>query len=395
MKDISAGLTSHIQDEVTSLTTCWKLKRTDGVILAATSLDVDVPFDLGPFDSNDTDGELTYAAATGYDRTALASTADFKIDNMEVQGLLTSTTVTKEDVRAELYDYAEVKIFQVNFRDLTQGPIKMQRGFLGQVNLKFDLFVAELRGLLQLYAQEIGDIITPECKVDVFDSKCKVSELPPIREYGKAYVETNLNDADVGDYVRPDVFNDRYFRCTVAGTSEAASDLQLEDGSGSLLLEGTGALVLEGAAGGNPSWNLTLGGTTVDGTVTWTTVRANQVPATVDVVTDRRVFTVTTSPATDAPDIFFREGLVLFSTGPNSSLALKREVKDWDLVTRKVTLWRPMPFDVTSGETLLLSSGCNKSTGVCSGTYLNIYNHRGHPHVPGENKMVEAPRAGA
>jgi uncharacterized phage protein (TIGR02218 family) len=417
MKSISGGLTTHITGETTSLTTCWKLKRTDGVILAATSLDTDVPFDL-----SDGDGVLTYKAATGHDRSALDNTADFKVDNMEVQGLIESSTVTKADVRAELYDYAEVKIFQVNFRDLTQNELKMTRGFLGQVSLKDTIFVAELRGLMQLYAQEIGDIITPECIADLFDTKCKVKETPPVRVGSTAYTLTDINDANVGSYVRPATPNDRYFRCTVAGTSAAdfgleledgAGLLQLEDGSGNLILEAatgllledgagllqledaTGVLIFEGPEGGEPLWNLTLGGTTVDGTVTWTAVRANQIPATVDIVTDRRVFTINGIPATDAPDIFFREGLVLFSSGLNSNLVLKREVKDWDLSLRQVTLWRPMPFDVVSGDALDMSSGCNKSTGVCNATYLNIFNYRGRPHVPGENRRWEAPYAGS
>ena len=393
MKSISAGLTTHIQGEVTTLATCWKLKRTDNVIIAATSLDRDVPFDL-----SDGDGPLTYKSATGYDRTALSSTADFKVDNMEVHGLVAAAGITKEDVRAELYDYAEVKIFQVNYRDLTQNEAKMTRGFLGQVSLRDGIFQAELRGLIQLYSTEIGDIVTPECIVDLFDGKCKVQELPASWAHSTAYLATDPNDANVGSYVRPSLFNDRYFKCTVAGTSGPASYLELEGSADHLLLEdGPGALVLEGQAGGEPTWNLTLGGTTADGVgaLVWTAVRANLVPATVVAVTDRRVFDITTSPATDAPDIFFREGTVQFTRGLNSSLALKREIKDWDLAAGRLTLWRPMPFDVAAGDLLDVSSGCNKTTGVCSATYGNIFNHRGWPHAPGENKMVEAPRASA
>jgi len=391
MKTINGSLATHIAGETTSLATCWKLKRTDGTIIVATTLNIDITFDLG-----DGDGLLTYKAATGYNRTALAATSDFKIDNMEVHGLIESATITKEDVRAELFDFAEVKIFMVNWKDLSQGELKLVRGFLGQVNMKDDLFFAEMRGLMQLYATEVGDIVIPECRADLFDLKCLVKELPGIWTAATAYTKTDPNDANIGSYVRPLVFNDRYFKAIVAGTSGAAAvdGIELEDGSGRLELEdGSGILLLELL--GEPTWNLTLGGQTVDGGVTWETIRANQIPATIDVATDRRVFSIITDPVTDAPGIFLREGRVLFTSGPNSSLILKREVKDWDLATRTVTLWRPMPFDVTTGETLLISSGCNKKTAICSGTYFNIFNHRGEPHVPGSNKLFETPRAQA
>jgi len=333
---------------------------------------------------------------TGRGPAALAASSDFKIDNMEVHGLIESATITKEDVRAELFDFAEVKIFMVNWKNLAHGELKLVRGFLGQVNMKDDLFFAEMRGLMQLYATEIGDIIIPECRADLFDLKCLVKELPGIWLGGTAYTKTDVNDANIGSYVRPKVFNDRYFKAVIAGTSGTASDgILLEDGTGRLLLEDGAALILESSPAGEPSWNLTLGGQTVDGGVTWETIRANQIPAIIDVATDRRVFSILTTPATDAPDIFLREGRVLFTSGPNSSLILKREVKDWDLATRTVTLWRPMPFTVTSGETLIISSGCNKKTAICSGTYFNIFNHRGEPHVPGSNKLFETPRAQA
>lgn len=420
MKFATAGLAAHIDGETTSMATCWKLKRTDGVIIAATSLDIDIPFDLG-----DGDGEIIYKAATGFNRSALQNSADFSIGNMDIQGIIESLTVTKESVRSEIWDFASVHIFQVNWKDLADGEMKMQRGYLGRITLHDDTYVAEFRDLMDLYNAEIGNIVTADCIVDLFSTKCGVRESPPDWVAGTEYGESNTNDAKLGDYVSPGITqrleledglgillledfdptdglllnqagNDRIFRVTVAGSSDETGRVELEDGSGILVLEDFGpsdALTLEGSSTGTgPDWNLNIDGLTVEGGgLTWITMQANKVDAVVDQVTDRSEFTVLTSPLTDAPDEHFIEGTVLFTTGPNNALTLRREIKSWDLSTRTIVLWRPMPFDITSGETLNMSAGCRKSVTDCAGRFLNIRNHRGWPHVPGNNKMILAP----
>ena len=42
MKTLSPALAAHMDGEVTTLATCWKLKRRDGVILGFTDHDTDV-----------------------------------------------------------------------------------------------------------------------------------------------------------------------------------------------------------------------------------------------------------------------------------------------------------------------------------------------------------------
>lgn len=366
-KAIEASLDTHMQGDVTSMAQCWKIKRRDGVTITATALDIDIPFDL--VDDGEGDGELIYSSDDGFNRSALENSADFKIGNTELQGIFTSTSVTAADVRAGRYDFAQVWIFQVNWKDLTQKEIKLQHGFLGQISMHDDIFLAEFRDLLELFLNEIGNIVTEECIVDLFEAgTCKVRELPPGWAATTAYTATSEQDAALGSYVSPVALpatdSDRIFRCTVAGTS----------------------------GGTEPTWNLTIGGTTADGGVTWTTVQANQITATVDVVTDQSVFSVTTSPTTDAPDLHFREGTAIFTTGPNSNLVKRNEIKDWDVATRTITLALPMPFLITSGETLNMHAGCDKGVARCA-QFFNIFNHRGWPHVPGDNAMAQGPTA--
>ena len=290
---------------------------------------------------------------------------------MEIQGLVESSTITKEDIRAERYDFAQVWIFQVNWKDLSQKEIKLQTGFLGRISMHDNLFVAEFRDLLELFLNEIGEIVTEECPYDLFEAgKCKVREVPPNWAATTAYTETDTADAALGSYVSSTVAGDanKIFRCTNGGTSD----------------------------GSEPSWNLTVDGVTTEaGGVEWTTMLANKMIATVATVTDRQTFTVTMSPAADAPDIHFRQGTAKFIDGDNANLFLRNDVKDWDLAFGAVSMWRPFPFDIEVGQTLHLSAGCTKDTTRCSGGFFNINNSGGWPHVPGTNKIVETPVASA
>src|SRR5690606_39087585 len=59
----------------------------------------------------------------------------------------------------------------------------------GEVKLRpSGLFVVELRGLLQLFSQTVGETISPDCRADLGDHRCKFQLLPNPRADGKNYV---------------------------------------------------------------------------------------------------------------------------------------------------------------------------------------------------------------
>jgi len=418
MKEVSSELDTHIGLETTSLAICFKLKPVKGTILAATTLDKNVPFDL-----LDGDGVISYKAETGYDRTALSNSGDFSVGNMELRGLLAAAAVTKEDIRAEIYDFAEMKIFQVNWKDLSQKELKMARTLLGQISIKDEMFVVELRDLLDLFNTPIGDLVVEDCPIDLFDGKCRVQQLPVAWAPGVLYVVTNPQAAEIGSYITAEETSTILLEVgsDTLLLEDGSGGLELEDGSGIILIEdGTDSLVLENGLGNFlieslfsnrifrctvggtsdatiPAFNLTIGGLTVEsGGVTWETLQANQNFVRVTAISvARRVFTVEgTSVAMDAPDIHYEEGTVEFQTGSNNRLPKRREVKTWTLSSGTVELWRPMPFDVVVGDIILMAAGCTKTSARCV-QFFNRHNHRGWTKVPGMNKMVEAPRASA
>ena len=353
------ALETHLQGEELTTATFWKIKRIDGVIFGLTDHDKDIPFDVG-----DGDGLITYKAAFGYTRTAIETTARMNVDNLDVEVLLDDLNIKAADLRSGLFDGAEIKIFLLNYESLSDGTAKLRRGTIGTIKMiDNETGITELRGMLQSLSISIVDLATADCRVDLGDTKCKVRLDPPAWTATTAFTVRPISDAALGSVVKPTVENDRHFKCTTAGTSGATE----------------------------PVWNLTLGGTTADGTVVWTTIQALTITTTV--VTPpffpRNKFQVTYTG--DAPDKFFTEGVVEFTSGVLAGQHF--EVKLWDLAAQQFTLFLNADASILNGVTLKVSAGCDKKLATCRDTFDNVFNMRGFPYVPGENVIFNTPDA--
>lgn len=162
MKAASSGMQAHIAGETPTLATLWRVTRTDGAVFCFTDHDRDVVY-----------GGDTYLAALGYQRAAIASGADLAVDETELLGLLNSESIEEAELRAGVWDHAEVRIFLVNWANLGQGEIKLRRGRLGEVIVRDDgSFRAELRGLAQPLQSTVGSLYQAECRADYGDARC-------------------------------------------------------------------------------------------------------------------------------------------------------------------------------------------------------------------------------
>lgn len=170
MKSCSSELASHIAQDVTTLATLWKITRKDGAVLGFTDHDEDILYPPNP-------SGLVYEAASAYSRSALRSSDNLDVQNMQVDGIIDSAAITDADIRAGKYDYAQVEVRMVNWQDLTMGSVgdPTVTGWFGQLELKEFMYSAELRGLAQLLTQTLGDLYSPSCRVDLGDpATCKV-----------------------------------------------------------------------------------------------------------------------------------------------------------------------------------------------------------------------------
>lgn len=165
MKTLSAALGSHIELEVTTLCTCWRIVRTDGHVFGFTDHDVDLVFE----------NEL-YESETGYNRTAIANDSSFGVDNLDVAGFLDSDRISEEDLRNGLFDFASVYIFMVNWAAPEMGELKLRRGWFGEVQINQNgSFEVEIRGLNQALTHNFMESYSPECRADFCDQRCKLN----------------------------------------------------------------------------------------------------------------------------------------------------------------------------------------------------------------------------
>lgn len=350
MKAVSSALASHLAGPLTTLATCWRVERRDGVVFGFTDHDADLVVD-----------GVTYRAKTGYRRAAIATRADLSVDDTEVDGILDAAEIDAASLRAGLWDGAEVRIFLVNWSDLTQATLRLRRGRLGEVIARDDgTFRAELRGLAQALNVTVGELYTPECRADLGDARCRVPIRPPLRQDGTAYA--------LGEFVRVETAplatgsyreEERHYECTTAGTS------------------GTTA----------PTFDTTIGATTTDGTAVWTARMAWTLPATVESAPDRSTVVIEAiGEAPTRPDDWFEHGVAVFETGLNAGVA--RDVLGWTASTRTLALFLKLPFPASAGDVLRIQPGCDKRLATCRDRFANRLNFRGEPHIPGDKGIV-------
>lgn len=163
MRKLSEEFKNHLKNEVTTFATCWQIKRKDGVLMGFTDFDADIEFD-----------SILYKSSNSFIPSEIESNSDLSVDNLEVQGVLDSLDISEEDIKLGLYDFAEIVIFMVNYKDIGMGSINLKTGWLGEIKFSKNKFIAEVRGLVQALRQGIGNLYSPNCRAVFGDEKCKL-----------------------------------------------------------------------------------------------------------------------------------------------------------------------------------------------------------------------------
>jgi len=184
MKTVSSALATHLAGSAHTMATCWLVTRTDAQVFGFTSHDLPLVI-----------GGVTYEASLGIDRSAVETNAGVAVGNASALGFLNSDSITEEDLLAGVWDHAEMRIFEVNWADLTMGDLKQLRGWLGQVTVEGTGFKVELRGIADPLNKSIGEIIGPSCTAALGDARCQVD----LTDYTTTGTVTATTDSRVFD----------------------------------------------------------------------------------------------------------------------------------------------------------------------------------------------------
>jgi hypothetical protein len=112
-----------------------------------------------------------YLTAGGFTSSAVEHKSDTSADNLEVTHFLNADIISEADLRAQLYDFADVELRVVSWEHPEYGSLKLLKGTLGQVTMKNGQGTTELRGLTQKASTVVGSTHGPVCRADLFDGK--------------------------------------------------------------------------------------------------------------------------------------------------------------------------------------------------------------------------------
>lgn len=157
-----SALFQHLASGATTVARCWRLRRSDGMVLGFTDHDRDLAFEGTEF-----------RAGAGLSARALSQTTGLAVDNTEAAGALSAAGITEADILAGRYDGAWVEAWLVNWA-APQERLLQFRGTLGEVVQAGGAFQAELRGLTELLNQPQGLAYQRPCAAVLGDARCRV-----------------------------------------------------------------------------------------------------------------------------------------------------------------------------------------------------------------------------
>ena len=160
MRVLPPRLAAHVAGPVTTLAHCWRLTRTDGVVLGFTDHDARLSFDGTDFE-----------AATGLTGSEAEEALGLAAETREVAGALSSVSIDADDIRAGRYDGATVETFVVNWQE-PGAFVPMDVAELGEVKHGETGFSAELRGIAARLDRVRGRSYRRRCDAVFGDKRC-------------------------------------------------------------------------------------------------------------------------------------------------------------------------------------------------------------------------------
>lgn len=356
---ISTSLATHMAQGTTTLCTCWKVTLQDSTVYGFTDHDAVLVF-----------SGVTFEAKTGFAASNIDTQTRLAVDNLEAIGFLDSEVITAGDLTAGKWDFAEVEIFTVNWRDLAMGRDLLMRGRLGAVSQSQNTFTAELRGLTNAYSQTIGQLYQPACRATLGDARCQV-ELTPYSVTG-TLDSVSSNQLVLFDAERTEAGPTG--GKAITGITKSTLPTVSSTAHGFVAGQVVYIYCVQGMAQINGQHYIVK------------TVAINSFTL---AGVDSTNFTTYTSGGTVVPQGnagTFDYGKLTMTSG--ASTGLSTEVKAYAPGT--ITLQLQLPSGCAAGDTYTLVAGCGKRfLEDCVTRFNNGVNFRGEPHLPGVDKVMQ------
>jgi uncharacterized phage protein (TIGR02218 family) len=196
-RTLGGALVSHLATRTHTRATCLRLDLVDGTSLGITDHDRALSFDLG-------DGAIDYSPNTGILPSDLDLSAGFEADDIEVTGPITSSGLTtRTQILGGRFDEATARLFQVNWKSLGSGAIKLLKGYVANAEADESSFRLTIHSEVSRFAQQRGRVISAYCDADFGDARCgmtpdtlaaTVTGVTDERQFAISFAGTESND---------------------------------------------------------------------------------------------------------------------------------------------------------------------------------------------------------
>ncbi len=169
MRTLPPAFAAALAGGVTTLARCWRLTRTDGVVVGLTEHDEDLTVD----------GTL-FRAAGGVAGTESRAALGFAVDGSELSAALSGDALDEADLAAGRFDGAEAELLLADWSS-PASFVRLRRGRIGEVRREDGAFAAELRSHADRLNETRGRRFTAGCDADLGDARCGVDLAAPGR----------------------------------------------------------------------------------------------------------------------------------------------------------------------------------------------------------------------
>ena len=160
MTQIPGALESHLAGEVTTHCFCWIIRRKDGVVHGFTDHDRLLLV-----------GGVSCEPQTGLSASEATSSLGLGVDSAEIEGALSSLSITDGDVESGAFDEAAVETWLVNWASSDQRTL-LRSSRVGTITRSGGRFVAELKSSSVDLDKISGRRITRRCDAQLGDRRC-------------------------------------------------------------------------------------------------------------------------------------------------------------------------------------------------------------------------------
>jgi len=119
---------------------------------------------------------IIYESSKGFTKSAVSADNSMAVDTIDLTGIIGEIgggmEITAGDIIAGRFDMAEIRVFQVNYEDLTMGRLWLKRGWIGQVSIQDLVYTAEVRGMAQMLQIQALELYSPGCRYDLGSVRC-------------------------------------------------------------------------------------------------------------------------------------------------------------------------------------------------------------------------------